>query len=211
MSVADGLLTRWKLHPGVWTTPTHPDLAVRVALLLAAPECADRYRIVSAARTYAQQKNLYDRWRAGTYRVPVVARPGTSKHEIRADGHSHAIDVDVHGRADTAEDRDLWRRLAPTYGLHTPVKSEWWHTEILPGWTFPALPGTPPNEDTMHLLIVDQIPNSAGRMLFAFVAGQHRELRTLDAQARWKDYGLPTYTVAHADFVQFANYGEPIS
>lgn len=37
--------------------------------------------ITSGYRTYEEQKSLYDRWKAGTFHAPSVARPGTSLHE----------------------------------------------------------------------------------------------------------------------------------
>lgn len=82
-------------------------------------------------RTYAQQKDLYDRWKAGTFSAPSVAYPGTSLHET-----GRALDVYDSGPAPgvtTAGNvRSNWlRNNAARYGF-SPTGygfSEPWHIE----------------------------------------------------------------------------------
>lgn len=37
--------------------------------------------VIDAWRSRQAQQDAYDRWRVGLYDVPIVAKPGTSKHE----------------------------------------------------------------------------------------------------------------------------------
>lgn len=80
-------------------------------------ESGGRVTIGSGWRSSAQQQDLYNRWISGNYNVPVVARPGTSKHE-----HGLAIDFDG--------DLALAQKLGRKYGLIFPVKGEAWHAQL---------------------------------------------------------------------------------
>ena len=87
--------------------------------------------ITSGYRTYAQQKSLYDRWRAGTFKAPSVARPGTSLHEsgraldIRDSGSDAGVTV-------AGNVRSNWiRNNAAKYGFQPNGYNfgEPWHIE----------------------------------------------------------------------------------
>lgn len=73
----------------------------------------------SGTRTNDQQWKLYDDWVAGGRKGPVVARPGTSKHET-----GNAIDVDM-SKATEAQLQALRDK-----GFKQTVKSEPWHWEL---------------------------------------------------------------------------------
>lgn len=87
--------------------------------------------ITSGYRTYAQQKSLYDRWKAGTFKSPSVAPPGTSLHEsgkaldIRDSGSSAGVTV-------AGNVRSNWiRKNAAKYGFLPNGYNfgEPWHVE----------------------------------------------------------------------------------
>lgn len=144
-------LAPWLARPGVRVAQLHPDLKRRLARLLGDHRLGGKVRIASAVRTYAEQKDLYDRWKAGTYKVPVVARPGTSNHEVRSDGYGHAVDLDF---APHPDDWVLLERVAREHGLRRTVPSEGWHYELDPAWVEPQ--DTPePQEETVHELVFD--------------------------------------------------------
>lgn len=72
--------------------------------------------VVSGRRSNAEQTRLYNDWKAGKRNVPVVAKPGTSKHES---GFA----------ADISGDMQCIQQNAAGFGLHFPVKGEPWHVE----------------------------------------------------------------------------------
>lgn len=119
-------LAPYKLTDRVLLDGLTDDFATRLYAVLSDERLYHRVHIVSAFRTYEQQKALYDAWRNGTYDVPSVAKPGTSRHEtgVAADlgigwgspyGWSH-----VHA-------------VAREYAMRFPVPGEAWHIETVPG------------------------------------------------------------------------------
>lgn len=97
--------------------------------------------ITSGYRTYAEQKSLYDRWKAGTFHAPSVARPGTSRHEngraldLRDSGSTPGVTV-------AGNKRSNWMRAnAARYGF-TPNGysfNEPWHFEYTGNpWSTPS-------------------------------------------------------------------------
>lgn len=97
--------------------------------------------ITSGYRTYAEQKSLYDRWLAGTFFAPSVAKPGTSRHEngraldLRDSGSTPGVTV-------AGNKRSNWMRAnAARYGF-TPNGysfNEPWHFEYTGNpWTTPS-------------------------------------------------------------------------
>ena len=97
--------------------------------------------ITSGYRTYAEQKSLYDRWKAGTFHAPSVARPGTSRHEngraldLRDSGSSPGVTV-------AGNKRSNWMRAnAARYGFNPNGYSfnEPWHFEYTGNpWSTPS-------------------------------------------------------------------------
>lgn len=76
--------------------------------------------IASGTRTHAEQQKLYDAWVAGGKTGPVVAEPGTSKHET-----GQAVDLSFANPTAKTWAHDN----AAAYGLTFPVKGEDWHIE----------------------------------------------------------------------------------
>ena len=87
--------------------------------------------VTSGYRSYAQQKSLYDRWKAGTFSAPSVARPGTSLHES-----GRALDLrdsgSTPGVTKAGNKRSNWMRAnAAKYGFKPNGYNfrEPWHFE----------------------------------------------------------------------------------
>jgi hypothetical protein len=100
-------------------TDCDPELLRRLALV--ARDAKRPLFVNYGKRTYAEQKELYDK-----YGSPRAAKPGTSPHESgrAADvvlGANHAIDI-----GDLPECRTAMKKR----GLCLPVPGEPWHVEI---------------------------------------------------------------------------------
>lgn len=87
--------------------------------------------ITDAYRTYAQQKSLYDRWKAGTFSAPSVAYPGTSLHEtgraldLRDSGSTPGVTVSGNVRSNWIRNNAAKYGFKPSgYGFREP-----WHVE----------------------------------------------------------------------------------
>lgn len=103
--------------------------------------------ITDGYRTYAEQKSLYTRWKAGTFSAPSVAYPGTSLHEsgraldLRDSGSSAGVTV-------AGNTRSNWMRAnAAKYGFNPTGYNfrEPWHFELqsqLNPWVAPSTGGT---------------------------------------------------------------------
>ena len=76
--------------------------------------------ITSGVRDREKQQRLYDAYVAGGRKGPVVAAPGTSKHET-----GNAVDIDSKAANEMAR-----LGLYSKYGLARPVAGEPWHTEL---------------------------------------------------------------------------------
>lgn len=119
-------LAPYQLSDRVLLDGLEPGFERRVYGLLTDDRLEHRVNIVSAFRTYAQQLDLYTRWKAGTYDVPSVAKPGTSNHE-----KGLAVDLGLGWQSPYG-----WAHVhlvAVDYGLHFPVRGEAWHVETRPG------------------------------------------------------------------------------
>lgn len=82
-------------------------------------------------RTYKQQKDLYDRWKAGTFFAPSVAKPGTSRHEtgraldVYDSGSTPGVTVAGNKRSNWLKNNASKYGFSPTgYGFREP-----WHIE----------------------------------------------------------------------------------
>lgn len=87
--------------------------------------------VTSGYRSYAQQKSLYDRWKAGTFHAPSVARPGTSRHEngraldLRDSGSSPGVTVAGNARSNWMRSNShRYGFIANGYSFREP-----WHFE----------------------------------------------------------------------------------
>ena len=168
-----------------------PDFEARLWALLTDPRLEHRVLVVSAFRTYEQQKALYDAWKAGTHNVPSVARPGTSRHET-----GRAADLDISWGAPFR-----WAHVhavSADYGLHYPVRGEAWHVE--------TKPGAPPLEET-----TDMTPEESkmlSELHFAFVGS--RRLSGADAGNVIHDLATPVLSTNHVAQFSLTDQGQPV-
>ena len=128
-------LESFKMHSAVNTEQVVPELRERTLNTLTDPRLGMRVKIISGYRSNSQQRWLYDRWIRGEYNVPVVARPGFSKHET-----GNAVDlafVDSRNK-----DWPLVLKVATEHGLRRPLVVEPWHYELNRSWV-PSQPVTP--------------------------------------------------------------------
>ena len=94
-------------------------------------------QITSGYRSTAEQKRLYDKWiedkNAGRKTVPVVAEPGTSRHEFGC-----AVDFYVNG-GEGPEQKELGeyavRELGLRWGQNWSKDQEAWHFDLDPSTT----------------------------------------------------------------------------
>jgi hypothetical protein len=121
--------------PGVAQTGklagVNTDLATAVA------KAAEEYKkrtghdatITSGVRDREKQTQLYNAWVASGKKGPVVAAPGTSKHET-----GNAVDIDSKAANEMAS-----MGILSKYGLTRPVAGEPWHTELAgPSGRYPS-------------------------------------------------------------------------
>lgn len=119
--------SRW-----VRTDLLHPKMVTRLEAFFADHRIDGNVKVVSGCRSWADQKRLYDRYRAG--RGNLAANPDRrfgpggrwrgSWHQQQEDGWCHAVDfriVVAHVSTRTVND------VAVGYGLRPTVKGEWWH------------------------------------------------------------------------------------
>lgn len=114
-------ITGNKVPTGAPTTTTTGE-AAKIATSLGIP-------LTSGTRTNDEQWKLYDDWVAGGRKGPVVARPGSSKHEV-----GNAIDVDM--KKATPDQLQVLRDK----GFKQTVASEPWHWELTSAPATTAVP-----------------------------------------------------------------------
>jgi LAS superfamily LD-carboxypeptidase LdcB len=95
-------------------------IASKVDAMLADAARAGLHLTGGGYRDPATQRRLYNAWRSGRYRVPSVARPGTSRHE-----HGLAIDFSNLSNAGF----NWLRQNAARYGFYN-LPSERWHWSV---------------------------------------------------------------------------------
>ena len=107
--------------------PKEGGAAAKIAADLGVP-------LTSGTRTNDEQWKLYDDWVAGGRKGPVVARPGSSKHET-----GNAIDVDM--KKATPEQIQALKDK----GFKQTVASEPWHFELVaaPATSAPSISAAP--------------------------------------------------------------------
>jgi hypothetical protein len=108
----------------------HPRFMERLQLFFDDGRMTDKVVVVSGCRSHAEQKRLYDKYRAGRGNLaanPDWKRPGGffygSFHQEQPDGYSYAVDLRITGSVTRAEVTSVARR----YGFRPTVKGEWWH------------------------------------------------------------------------------------
>jgi hypothetical protein len=109
----------------------HPRFRDRLAAFFQHPEIVGKVKVVSGARTIAQQRALYAKYKAGKGNLaanPDRVRGGWrgSAHMCQQgfDGYAYAVDFRITGRGlSTAR----LNEIAATFGVVKTVPSEWWH------------------------------------------------------------------------------------
>lgn len=112
----------------------HPRFIARLEAFFADPRIANRVAVVSGVRTYAQQKYLYDGYRARRKGFNLAANPDRkltngfqgSYHMAQPafGGFGYAVDFRITGKGITTAEVG---KIARQYGMHAPVRGEWWH------------------------------------------------------------------------------------
>jgi len=142
----------------------HPRFIARLEAFFADPRIANRVAVVSGVRTYAQQRYLYDGWKSGRLKN-IAANPDRklrngfqgSYHMAQPafGGFGYAVDFRIVGQGITTGEV---KAIAAQYGMHAPVRSEWWHHTpgSVKGSQFEWLPydasAEPPNPGTDNVL-----------------------------------------------------------
>ena len=111
----------------------HNTLKHRLVALFRHPEIRGRMVVCSGVRSYAEQKRLFDGYRAGKRGFNLAANPDWKRpdgyfygsyHQVQADGYGYAVDFRiVDRRLSTVRASEL----AQSFGLMPTVKGEWWH------------------------------------------------------------------------------------
>ncbi len=115
----------------------HPKMLTRLEHFFADGRIAGNVAVVSGVRSYADQKRLYRKYKAGTgnlaanpdrrFGPPALDGKGIwrgSWHMQQGDGYGHAVDFRIVGKGITTQEVN---RIATSFGLRPTVKSEWWH------------------------------------------------------------------------------------
>jgi len=110
----------------------HPRFRARLEAFFQHPEIAGKLKVVSGARTVAQQRALWQKWKAGRGNLaanPDRVRSGGwrgSQHMCQPafEGYAYAVDFRITGRGLTT---NRVNEIAATFGIVKTVPSEWWH------------------------------------------------------------------------------------
>lgn len=112
----------------------HPRFIARLEAFFADPRIANRVAVVSGVRSYAQQKYLYDGYKARKRGFNLAANPDRklsngfqgSYHMSQPafEGFGYAVDFRITSKGITTGEV---KKIAAQYGMHAPVRSEWWH------------------------------------------------------------------------------------
>ena len=116
----------------------HPKMKERLEAFFADPRIKGKVVVSSGCRTYAQQKELYRKYKAGNGNLAAnpdrTFGPGGkyrgSWHLEQKDGFAYAADFRIIGKISTGD----VNRIAKEYGLEKTVPSEWWHHQAF-GYT----------------------------------------------------------------------------
>jgi hypothetical protein len=109
----------------------HPRFKRRLDIFFEDPRIRGRVVVTSACRSYAKQKYLYDKYKAG--RGNLAANPDWNRpdgffkgsfHMEQPDGFSYAVDF---GMISSKIKKWEVNAIAKHYGIRPTVSSEWWH------------------------------------------------------------------------------------
>ena len=149
----------------------HPRFIRRLENFFSDGRIANKVTICSGARSYAAQKALYDRYKAGKGNLaanPDWKRPDGffrgSFHQEQPDGYSYAVDLRVvRNRIST----DLVTAIARRYGIRPTVRGEWWHFQPRNGkeWFPIGIQDEEPPEEEVNWAGIQAIINDMGRQI----------------------------------------------
>ena len=149
----------------------HPRFIRRLENFFADGRIGNKVTICSGARSYASQKALYDRYKAGKGNLaanPDWKRPDGffrgSFHQEQPDGYSYAVDLRVvRNRIST----DLVTAIAQRYGIRPTVRGEWWHFQPRNGkeWFPIGIQDEEPPEQEVNWAGIQAIVNEMGRQI----------------------------------------------
>ena len=121
-------------HSGVRLNELHPRMKYRLEHFFADDRINGKVVVSSGVRTYAQQKELYRRYKAGTF-PNLVANPDRifgggfqGSWHMQQPNHpegSYGFAVDFRNVGGMAT--HAINKIAAEYGLYRTVPSEWWH------------------------------------------------------------------------------------
>lgn len=134
----------------------HPEFKRRLEAFFADDRISGRVKVVSAVRTYAQQKYFYDGYKSGRPGFNLAANPDRktasgfqgSYHmqQPAFDNWGYAVDFRITGRGISTSQVNA---IAKSYGMVAYVPGEWWHHQpckVVNGkiqwFDAPALKGT---------------------------------------------------------------------
>ena len=135
----------------------HPTLKYRLVALFRHPEIQGRMVVSSGVRSYAEQKRLYDGYKAGKKGFNLAANPdwkrpdgffvGSFHQQQPGDGYGYAVDFHITNRKKLSTVRAS--EIAQPRGLRPPGRGEWWHHQPRDAgdWSpAPAFPDPPTPE-----------------------------------------------------------------
>ncbi len=108
----------------------HPRFKARLEHFFKDSRVDGHVAVSSGCRSYAGQKRLYDKYKAG--RGNLAANPDWKRpdgffrgsfHQEQPDGYSYAVDLSAIGGVS----KPTITRIAADYGIKPTVKGEWWH------------------------------------------------------------------------------------
>lgn len=183
----------------------HPRFRERLVRFFDDPEIKGRFTVGSAARTYAQQKNLQIGWLKRLRGYNLAADPDQvigrtpegwvakgSWHMVQSDGWAYGVDLSKPWWMTKGSAQTIIDRVAPRYGLRRTVPSEWWHLQPrnLGGWfDDPSAPPPPPiiTPATRGLSMLIAV----GYQVWLDEGWRYRYLSNPKVVERYKASGLP--------------------
>lgn len=111
----------------------HPRFKARLENFFADARVKGGVTITSGCRSYAEQKRLYNKYKAG--RGNLAANPDWKRpdgyfrgsfHQEQPDGYSYAVDLGILSLQGGPSKSEV-TRVAAYYGIKPTVQGEWWH------------------------------------------------------------------------------------
>ena len=142
-----------QIQSGVDVNGINPELTKRVSAMAAdfKQKTGKSLLITSGFRSNEKQKELYDDWKAGRLKAPVVAQPAPPLGNGRGSPHMKGLAFDINSKGQNglnvlAGPRNKSTGWLESFGLIRPVAGEDWHIQLAgtpPGPDNPDKPGAP--------------------------------------------------------------------